>query len=222
MTAVSAFIQNCPLLPIIQTDTPEQAVAIAKAMAEGGVTAVEVVLRTHSALDAITAIRQAMPKLVVGAGTVLNAAQAHDCKNAGAQFLVSPASTPALLQGMIDTGLALAPGVSTVSEMAMAYEMGLTELKFFPANLSGGTAMLNAVKSIFQQVRFCPTGGISASNLMEYLSLSNVFVVGGSWLTPAHLVKAADYAAITQLTIESVALAQRCLAAKAAPMLKTA
>lgn len=222
MTALSRLLNGCPLLPIIQTETPQQAVDIAAALAQGGVSAVEVVLRTPKALDAISAIRSALPSVLVGAGTVLNAAQAQDCKNAGAQFLVSPASTPALLQAMIDTGLPLAPGVSTVSEMAMAHEMGLNELKFFPANLSGGTPMLNAVRSILQQVRFCPTGGISAANLTEYLSLPNVFVVGGSWLTPADLVKAGDYTAITALTAESVRLANVCLAEKSAPLRKSA
>ncbi|RVU33275.1 bifunctional 4-hydroxy-2-oxoglutarate aldolase/2-dehydro-3-deoxy-phosphogluconate aldolase [Rheinheimera riviphila] len=210
LPSLSSLISGPALLPIIQADSAAQAVQIAKAMQQGGISAVEVVLRTAAALDGISAIRQQCPDLLVGAGTVLSKADADNCKNAGAQFLVSPASTPALLQAMIDTGLAMAPGVSTSSEVAMALEMGLTELKFFPAHLSGGTEMLKALSGIYQQVRFCPTGGIAQHNLADYLSLSNVFVVGGSWISPAALVKAGDWQQITDLAAAAVAVAQRC------------
>jgi 2-dehydro-3-deoxyphosphogluconate aldolase / (4S)-4-hydroxy-2-oxoglutarate aldolase len=209
MTALSSLLQGPALLPIIQADTPAQAVHIATAMQQGGISAVEVVLRTSAALDAISAIRQQCPQLLVGAGTVLSKADAENCKNAGAQFLVSPASTPILLQAMIDTGLAMAPGVSTSSEVAMALEMGLTELKFFPAHLSGGTDMLKALSGIYQQVRFCPTGGIGQHNLADYLALSNVFVVGGSWISPAALVKAGQWQEITALASAAVTVANQ-------------
>lgn len=226
MKALSTLLNGSPLLPIIQTEQPEQAVAIARAMAEGGVKAVEVVLRTPKALAAISAIRAALPELLVGAGTVLNAEQAQACQWAGAQFLVSPAATPTLLEAMISTGLPLAPGVQTVTEMAAAHEMGLTELKFFPAHLSGGPALLTAVRSILAQVRFCPTGGIGINNLADYLALPNVFVVGGSWLTPAAAVQSGDYDVIRRLTEQSLQIAETVLADKqllagsAAPQLK--
>ncbi|MBU2224829.1 MAG: bifunctional 4-hydroxy-2-oxoglutarate aldolase/2-dehydro-3-deoxy-phosphogluconate aldolase [Gammaproteobacteria bacterium] len=209
MTALSSLLQGPALLPIIQADTPAQAVHIATAMQQGGISAVEVVLRTSAALDAISAIRQQCPQLLVGAGTVLSKADAENCKNAGAQFLVSPASTPTLLQAMMDTGLAMAPGVSTSSEVAMALEMGLTELKFFPAHLSGGTDMLKALSGIYQQVRFCPTGGIGQHNLAAYLALSNVCVVGGSWISPAALVKAGQWQEITELASAAVTVANQ-------------
>ena len=178
-------------------------------MQQGGVAAVEVVLRTPAALEAISLIRQELPQLIVGAGTILSAKDAKNAKDAGAQFLVSPASTPALLQAMIATDLPLAPGVSTASEIAMAIELGLSELKFFPAHLSGGSAMLKALSSIFRHVRFCPTGGIGLHNLQEFLHLPNVFVVGGSWLTPAELLQTGDYAGITRIVEQSLALAER-------------
>ncbi len=209
MTALSSLLQGPALLPIIQADTPAQAVHIASAMQQGGISAVEVVLRTSAALDAISAIRLQCPELLVGAGTVLCKTDAENCKNAGAQFLVSPASTPTLLQAMMDTGLALAPGVSTSSEVAMALEMGLTELKFFPAHLSGGTEMLKALSGIYQQVRFCPTGGIGQHNLADYLALRNVFVVGGSWISPAALVKAGQWQQITTLASAAVTVANQ-------------
>lgn len=207
MSALSKILQGPALLPIIQADTPTEAVAIAKAMYQGGIGSVEVVLRTSKALDCISAIRAQIPQLLVGAGTILSKADAQAAKNAGAQFLVSPASTPTLLQAMLDTGIPLAPGVSTPSEIALAIEMGLTELKFFPANLSGGSPMLKALSGIFQQVRFCPTGGISQQNLSEYLALKNVFVVGGSWVSPAKAVVEQDWALITELSRQATALA---------------
>jgi len=207
---LSSFVKGAALLPIIQAASAAQAVQIAKAMQQGGICAVEVVLRTPAALDSISAIREQCPQLLVGAGTVLSKADAENCKNAGAQFLVSPASTPTLLQAMIDTGSAMAPGVSTSSEVAMALEMGLTELKFFPAHLSGGTEMLKALSGIYQQVRFCPTGGIAQHNLADYLSLANVFVVGGSWISPAALVNAGEWQQITDLAKAAVAVALQC------------
>ena len=229
MTALATLLNGSPLLPIIQTEDPTQAVAIAKAMAAGGVSAVEVVLRTEKALTAISAIRQHCPELLVGAGTVLSKQQAQSCVWAGAQFLVSPCATEQLLQGLLSTGLPLAPGVSTVTEMAAAHELGLTELKFFPAHLSGGVAMLQAVRSILPKVRFCPTGGIGLHNLADFLKQPNVFVAGGSWLTPAELVKNHDYAGITALTAQSLDIAATVLAEKmaassnlAAPLKKSA
>lgn len=209
MTSLSSLLKGGLLLPIIQAEQPAQAVAIAKAMQQGGVTAVEVVLRTAAALDCISAIRAEVPELVTGAGTILSAKDATNAKAAGAQFLVSPASTPELLKAMINTELALAPGVATPSEMAMALEMGLTELKFFPAHLAGGIDMLKALAGIFQQVKFCPTGGVQLNNLADFLALPNVFVAGGSWLSPKELVQQQHWAAITELTRQSVAVAEQ-------------
>lgn len=209
MTSLSPLLKGGLLLPIIQAEQPEQAVAIAKAMQQGGVTAVEVVLRTAAALECISAIRAEVPQLLTGAGTILSAKDANNAKVAGAQFLVSPASTPELLKAMINTELALAPGVATPSEMAMALELGLTELKFFPAHLAGGIEMLKALSGIFQQVQFCPTGGVHLSNLADFLALPNVFVVGGSWLSPKEWVQQQNWNAITELTRQSVAVAEQ-------------
>ncbi|EGM79530.1 Entner-Doudoroff aldolase [Rheinheimera sp. A13L] len=209
MTSLSSLLKGGLLLPIIQAEQPAQAVAIAKAMQQGGVTAVEVVLRTAAALDCISAIRAEVPELLTGAGTILSAKDANNAKAAGAQFLVSPASTPDLLKAMMNTELALAPGVATPSEMAMALELGLTELKFFPAHLAGGIEMLKALAGIFQQVKFCPTGGVQLNNLAEFLALPNVFVAGGSWLSPKDLVQQQNWAAITELTRQSVTVAEQ-------------
>ncbi|MDP5188315.1 bifunctional 4-hydroxy-2-oxoglutarate aldolase/2-dehydro-3-deoxy-phosphogluconate aldolase [Rheinheimera baltica] len=204
---LSSVIKGPSLLPIIQADTPHEAVAMAKAMQDGGIGSVEVVLRTRQALAAITAIRTALPDLLVGAGTVLSANDAKACKNAGAQFLVSPASTPTLLEAMINTGLPFAPGVATPSEVALAYEFGLRELKLFPAHLSGGIEMLKALSGVFQQVKFCPTGGVSQTNLAQFLALPNVFVAGGSWMSPSVMVKAQQWHQITALAADATAIA---------------
>ncbi len=209
MTSLSSLLKGGLLLPIIQAEQPAQAVAIAKAMQQGGVTAVEVVLRTAAALDCISAIRAEVPELLTGAGTILSAKDANNAKAAGAQFLVSPASTPDLLKAMLNTELALAPGVATPSEMAMALELGLTELKFFPAHLAGGIEMLKALAGIFQQVKFCPTGGVQLNNLADFLALPNVFVAGGSWLSPKDLVQQQNWAAITELTRQSIVVAEK-------------
>ncbi|MCB5228329.1 bifunctional 4-hydroxy-2-oxoglutarate aldolase/2-dehydro-3-deoxy-phosphogluconate aldolase [Alishewanella sp. 16-MA] len=206
---LSSVVKGPELLPIIQADTPHEAVAIAKALAEGGIGSVEVVLRTRQALAAISAIRTELPELLVGAGTVLSAEDANASKDAGAQFLVSPASTPKLLEAMIDTGLPLTPGVATPSEIALACEYGLREVKFFPAHLSGGIEMLKALSGVFQQVRFCPTGGIGQHNLADFLALPNVFVVGGSWLTPATLVKNKQWQQISELSAAATAIARQ-------------
>lgn len=206
---LSSVVKGPALLPIIQADTPDEAVAIAKALADGGIGSVEVVLRTRQALAAISAIRVELPELLVGAGTVLSADDANACKDAGAQFLVSPASTPKLLEAMIATGLPLAPGVATPSEIALAYEYGLREVKFFPAHLSGGIEMLKALSGVFQQVRFCPTGGIGQHNLADFLALPNVFVAGGSWLTPATLVKNKQWQQISELAAAATAIARQ-------------
>ena len=206
---LSSVVKGPALLPIIQADTPDEAVAIVKALADGGIGSVEVVLRTRQALAAISAIRAELPELLVGAGTVLSDDDANACKDAGAQFLVSPASTPKLLEAMIATGLPLAPGVATPSEIALAYEYGLREVKFFPAHLSGGIEMLKALSGVFQQVRFCPTGGIGQHNLADFLALPNVFVAGGSWLTPATLVKNKQWQQISELAAAATAIAKQ-------------
>jgi 2-dehydro-3-deoxyphosphogluconate aldolase/(4S)-4-hydroxy-2-oxoglutarate aldolase len=159
------------------------------------------------ALDAIRAIHDEVPEILVGAGTVVTPGQAKEALDAGAGFLVSPGSTPALVAAMADTGLPFLPGTSTVSEVLAALELGLSELKFFPAEASGGTAYLRSVAAPVPAARFCPTGGITPASAPDYLALPNVGCVGGSWLTPANAVRRGDWAAITGLAAQAAALA---------------
>lgn len=195
-----------PVVPVVVLDRLEDAVPLARALVAGGVPVIELTLRTAVALDAIRAIRAEVPEITVGVGTVVTPGNAVEAADAGAQFLVSPGATPTLLDAMRETGLPLLPGTSSVSEVLTAVEAGLTELKFFPAEASGGTAFLSSVGAVLPGVRFCPTGGITAASAPSYLALANVGCVGGTWLTPKDLITAGDWDAITALAAEAAAL----------------
>ena len=195
-----------PVLPVVVIDDLATAVPVARALVDGGLPAIELTLRTPVALDAIRAIAAEVPEILLGAGTITTPGQAADAVAAGAGFLVSPGLTPDLLQGMLDTGVPFLPGTSTVSEVLTVLEAGLSEMKFFPAEASGGTAYLKATAGPLPQARFCPTGGIRPDTAADYLALSNVGCVGGTWLTPADAVFAGDWERISTLAAEAAAL----------------
>ncbi|MEC7689177.1 MAG: bifunctional 4-hydroxy-2-oxoglutarate aldolase/2-dehydro-3-deoxy-phosphogluconate aldolase [Pseudomonadota bacterium] len=197
MKGIKHIVKGAPILPILQADSVEQALNIAKAVEASGLKNLEVVRRTDAAAASVTAIREAFPDMVVGMGTVLSPEHAKEAVEAGSQFLVTPTVSPRLLDGLMSSGVPFIPGTSNPADILMASEYGLTELKFFPAHLSGGAPMLKALGGIFQNISFCPTGGISGSNLNDYLSLKNVFAVGGSWMIPSDMVKAEHWQGIT-------------------------
>ncbi len=205
LTALQVM-QDAPVIPVIVLNDVAHAVPMARALVAGGVRMLEVTLRTPQALACIEAIAREVPEAVVGAGTVRSRADAQSAARAGARFAVSPGYTSAVGQACRDVGLALLPGVATGSEIMMAQEDGFTELKFFPAMQAGGPAMLKAWSGPFFDVRFCPTGGVSLQNAAEFLALPNVVCVGGSWLVPADAMAAGDWARITQLAADTVAL----------------
>jgi 2-dehydro-3-deoxyphosphogluconate aldolase/(4S)-4-hydroxy-2-oxoglutarate aldolase len=200
-----------PVVPVVVVDDVATAVPLARALVAGGLPVIELTLRTPGALDAIRAIADEVPEILVGAGTVLTPGQAKLAHDAGAQFLVSPGATPALLAGMADTGLPFLPGTATVSEVLAVLETGLTQMKFFPAEASGGTAFLSSIAAPVPAARFCPTGGITAASAPSYLALPNVGCVGGSWLTPRGAVAAAaasgDWGRIESLARDATTLA---------------
>lgn len=202
-------MQDAAVIPVIVLQDRAQAVDLARALVAGGIRMLEVTLRTPVALQCIEAIAREVPEAVVGAGTVRSAADAQAAALAGARFAVSPGYTHAIGRACHDLGLALLPGVATGSEILAAQEDGYTALKFFPALQAGGLAMLKAWQGPFGDVRFCPTGGITAANAPEFLALSNVACVGGSWLTPADAVAAGDWDRITRLAAEAAALKRR-------------
>ena len=202
-------MQDAPVIPVIVLNDVAHAVPMARALVAGGIRMLEVTLRTPQALACMEAIAKEVPDAVVGAGTVRSAADAKAAANAGAKFAVSPGYTSAVGQACRDQGLSLLPGVSTGSEIMMAQEDGYTELKFFPAMQAGGPAMLKAWGGPFFDVRFCPTGGVTPQNASEFLSLSNVACVGGSWLVPADALAQGDWPRIEQLAREACQLKLR-------------
>lgn len=190
-----------PLVPVIVINDPDDAVPLAKALVEGGVRLLEVTLRTAHGMDAIRLIREEVPDAIVGVGTVTSAAQMEAALNKGAEFVVCPGSSDELLRCASDWGGPFLPGVATPSEVMQAREAGFRYQKFFPAGVAGGIPMLKALNGPFADVKFCPTGGVGQGNYQEYLQLNNVFAVGGSWLTPADMVSARNWQAITSLAI---------------------
>lgn len=204
MTRFSEFMSGQTLLPIIQANSPEQGVHIAKAMADAGLGLVEVVLRTEASLEALSAIKKSVPELKVGAGTVINSLILKQALDAGSDFIVTPAVSNTLLTELESCGVPVLPGVSNTGEILMASEFGFEELKLFPASLSGGAPFLSAVSSVFQSIKFCPTGGVNKQNKNDYLSLSNVFAVGGTWVAAKSWVEQENWQAITDACIEAI------------------
>lgn len=196
MKSFSSLMGKQTLLPIIQADSAEQGVNIAQSMFDAGLKLVEVVLRTEASLAALKAIKLAIPELLVGAGTVTNEDILQKSIDAGADFIVTPAVSEKLLSFLVDCPVPVLPGVSNTGEILMAQEFGFTEMKLFPASLSGGASFLSAISSVFQQVKFCPTGGVTQKNKEDYLSLNNVFAVGGSWLAHKDWVNNEDWEAV--------------------------
>ena len=190
---------DAPVIPVIVLHDVAHAVPMARALLAGGIRMLEVTLRTPQALACMEAIARDVPEAIVGAGTVRSAADAQAAAIAGARFAVSPGYTRAVGRACRDLGLPLLPGVATGSEIMMAQEDGLTELKFFPAMQAGGVAMLKAWSGPFGDVSFCPTGGVTLHNAPELLALPNVLCVGGSWLVPGDAIAQGDWARITQL-----------------------
>ncbi|MBB1387516.1 bifunctional 4-hydroxy-2-oxoglutarate aldolase/2-dehydro-3-deoxy-phosphogluconate aldolase [Pseudoalteromonas sp. SG45-5] len=204
MTRFSELMSGQTLLPIIQADTPEQGVQVAKAMANAGLTLVEVVLRTEASIEALKAIKAQVPELKVGAGTVINTDILAQALEAGSDFIVTPAVSPTLLEALAKCNVPVLPGVSNTGDILMALEYGFEEQKLFPASLAGGAPFVFAVSSVFRAVSFCPTGGVSESNKMDYLSLNNVFAVGGTWIAKKEWVEQENWQAITDSCIQAL------------------
>ncbi|WP_437880291.1 bifunctional 4-hydroxy-2-oxoglutarate aldolase/2-dehydro-3-deoxy-phosphogluconate aldolase [Pseudomonas sp. LRF_L74] len=196
-----------PVLPVLIIEDSGLAVDLARALHAGGINVLEVTLRTPAALDALAAIRKAVPELLVGAGTVIHVEQFLEARDAGAQFVVSPGCTQRLATAADDIGLPYMPAVMTPSEVLMALEYGYRSLKLFPANGAASVKMLKSFKGPFTGIRFCPTGGITADNLASFLRLPNVACVGGTWVAPDNLIRARAWDQITQLAAEASAVA---------------
>ncbi|MGI4778758.1 MAG: bifunctional 4-hydroxy-2-oxoglutarate aldolase/2-dehydro-3-deoxy-phosphogluconate aldolase [Janthinobacterium lividum] len=201
-------MRDAPVIPVIVLTDVAHAVPLARALVAGGIRMLEVTLRTPQALACMEAIAREVPEAVAGAGTIRTVADAQASVRAGAKFGVSPGYTSAVGRACRDLGLPLLPGVATGSEIMLAQEDGYTELKFFPAVQAGGLPMLKAWQGPFGDVRFCPTGGINLANAPEFLALSNVACVGGSWIVPTDAILAGDWDRITRLARDATQLAR--------------
>lgn len=199
-------LQISPIVPVVVIENIKDAVPLAQSLIEGGIQIIEVTLRSSCALEAIELIAKNVPKMHVGAGTILNPTQLEQAQNRGAEFLISPGLTIKLLEYAKKKDMPLIPGVSSSSEVMQALELGYNALKFFPAEYCGGVKLLNAFNGPFKGVKFCPTGGISTDNMHSYLNLENVLCVGGSWLTPKNLIQNKEWDKITEICKRSLAL----------------
>lgn len=194
---VFEIIRNVKIVPVIKLDSVEQAVPLAEALFNGGIPVAEVTFRTSAAAASISAIRKALPQMIVGAGTVINTEYARLAIDAGAQFIVSPGLNLETIKYVQSFALPMIPGVATPSEIEVALCNGLDVLKLFPAEVLGGTKMLDALKGPFPHVKFLPTGGINEKNMLEYLNKKNVLAVGGSWMISP------DFNQVTELCIQA-------------------
>lgn len=194
------------VIPVITIDNLVNAVPLAKALVAGGIRVLEITLRSPHGFAAIAAISQEVPEAYVGVGTLIDATQCAAARDAGAVFGVSPGLTTNLLDAVRHTGLPLLPGVMTPSDIMVARDAGFHQMKLFPAVPAGGVPLLKTLQGPFADVLFCPTGGISIHNAADFLACDNVLCVGGSWLTPRHLIDVGDWVGITALAKQAVQL----------------
>ncbi len=203
MTTGADLLGLSPVMPVVVLDDAADAVPTARALLAGGIGVIELTLRTPAALASIERIAAEVPEIVIGAGTVTAPEHAKQAADAGAKFLVTPGCTDSVLDAAFDTGLPFLPGASTVSEAMRLAERGLTALKFFPAEASGGVPYLKSIGGPLPGLRFCPTGGITVKTAPDYLALSNVGCIGGSWLTPKDVLAAKDFGKIEAFAAEA-------------------
>ena len=204
MNEVLQKIYEIGIIPVIAINDADKAVPLAKALVAGGLPAAEVTFRTDAAEEAIRRIAAEVPEMLVGAGTVLTKDQVDRAAAAGSKFLVSPGFNPEITKYALDKGINFMPGTATPGEMEQAMSMGLDAVKFFPAEQNGGVAKLKAVAGPYKNLRWMPTGGVNAKNLMDYLSFDKIIACGGTWMVKADLIEAGNWDEITRLTREAV------------------
>lgn len=202
--AILDLLRRLRILPVIVIDDARSAVPLARALAEGGLPAAEVTFRTAGAAEAIRRIAAEVPEVALGAGTVLTPARVDEARDAGARFIVAPGLNDRVVHRARELGLPVFPGVCTPTEIEHALELGLTALKFFPAEPMGGLRFLKAVCAPYGDVRFMPTGGVTPANVGEYLKFEKVICCGGSWMAPQDRIAAGDFAWIRDETARAV------------------
>lgn len=196
MVSIDVIMKSSPVIPVIVIENLADAVPLANALVKGGLTVLEITLRTEFGLAAITAIKEAIPDAIVGAGTVINSDDVANAVAAGSEFLVSPGSTDGLIEAALAQSVPILPGVTTPSEAMNLLARGISHMKFFPAQAAGGIAMLKSINGPLPQIKFCPTGGISGATAVDFLALPNVYCVGGSWMLDKSDIESKDWLAI--------------------------
>ncbi|MFX0022940.1 MAG: bifunctional 4-hydroxy-2-oxoglutarate aldolase/2-dehydro-3-deoxy-phosphogluconate aldolase [Candidatus Hermodarchaeota archaeon] len=199
------LIKNLKLIPVAIINNAENAVPLGKALIEAGLPIIEITFRTEAASNSIKKLNN-LPEILVGAGTVLRVEQVNEAIKLGARFIVTPGFNPKIVDYCIDHEIPIIPGVNTPTMVEWALERGLNVVKFFPANLSGGTQMLKALAGPYPEMRFVPTGGINSENIIDYLTLNNVIACGGSWIVKKDLVASGKFEDITKLVKTTISL----------------
>lgn len=206
---MSQLVQHLAMLKIIPVVVVERAsdiIPLGEALVANGLPVAEITFRTAAAVEAVALLRQAQPQMLIGAGTVLNRTQMEQAQRAGASFIVSPGLNPSNVRAAQSLGIPIIPGVNNPSDIELALELGLTTLKFFPAEASGGLKLLKALMAPFSHVKFMPTGGIGLLNIRDYLALPGVVACGGSWMVDTELVNSGNWSEIARRVREAVAL----------------
>lgn len=203
---INEQLKQLKVIPVIAIESAEDIIPLGKALADNGLPAAEITFRSAAAVEAIRLLRAAQPEMLIGAGTVLNREQVIAAKDAGATFVVSPGFNPNTVRACQELGMDIIPGVNNPSAVEAALEMGLTTLKFFPAEASGGIAMVKSLLAPYTDIELMPTGGINANNICEYLTVPRVIACGGTWMVDASLIKNGEWEKIGRLAAEAVAL----------------
>ncbi|WP_348234639.1 bifunctional 4-hydroxy-2-oxoglutarate aldolase/2-dehydro-3-deoxy-phosphogluconate aldolase [Vibrio parahaemolyticus] len=206
MSSIKEQLKALKVIPVIAIDKAEDIIPLGKVLAENGLPAAEITFRSAAAAEAIRLLRETQPDMLIGAGTVLNREQAIAAKEAGATFIVSPGFNPNTVKACQETGIDIVPGVNNPSTVEAALEMGLTTLKFFPAEASGGINMVKSLLAPYTDIELMPTGGINPANIKDYLAIPRVLACGGTWMVDKKLIEEGNWEELARLTREAVAL----------------
>ncbi|EHZ2592022.1 bifunctional 4-hydroxy-2-oxoglutarate aldolase/2-dehydro-3-deoxy-phosphogluconate aldolase [Vibrio parahaemolyticus] len=206
MSSIKEQLKALKVIPVIAIDKAEDIIPLGKVLAENGLPAAEITFRSAAAVEAIRLLRENQPDMLIGAGTVLNREQAIAAKEAGATFIVSPGFNPNTVKACQEIGIDIVPGVNNPSTVEAALEMGLTTLKFFPAEASGGINMVKSLLAPYTDIELMPTGGINPANIKDYLAVPRVLACGGTWMVDKKLIEAGNWEKLARLTREAVAL----------------
>ncbi len=212
MSSIFDEIKKYGIVPVIKLAQPSEAIPLAGALLEAGLPVAEITFRTAAAKEAIKALRAKYPAMLVGAGTITTLEQVEAAQAAGAMFIVTPGFNPKIVDACIERGIPIVPGVNSPSQVEQGLERGLSVLKFFPAEASGGIKMLKALHGPYSDVSFVPTGGIDTTNLAQYIKLSNVAAIGGSWLVKEDLIASGKFSEITALCVEALSIVRQARA----------